>query len=48
LVAVLRELIADPERSMTMGANGRRWVEREASPQAVGVAYHQLIESLRR
>lgn len=46
-VAALRELLADPDRSMDMGANGRRWVEREASPAAVGVAYHQLIESLR-
>jgi len=47
-VASLRALLADPERAIAMGANGRRWVEREASPVAVGAAYHQLIESLRR
>jgi colanic acid biosynthesis glycosyl transferase WcaI len=47
-VAALRELLADPDRASAMGASGRRWVEREASPAAVGAAYHQLIASLRR
>jgi colanic acid biosynthesis glycosyl transferase WcaI len=47
-VAALKALVDDPERAAAMGAAGRRWVEREASPVAVGTAYHQLIGSLRR
>ena len=46
-VAALRELLAGPERATAMGVAGRAWVEREASPVAVGAAYHQLIESVR-
>ena len=42
----LRGLLADPGRATAMGAAGRRWVEREASPVAIGAAYHQLIASL--
>jgi colanic acid biosynthesis glycosyl transferase WcaI len=45
-VSALRELLDDPDRAMAMGRAGRRWVEKEASPVAVGAAYHQLIESL--
>ncbi len=45
-IAALRLLLDDPIAAATMGANGREWVEREASPAAVGVAYHQLIELL--
>jgi colanic acid biosynthesis glycosyl transferase WcaI len=44
----IRELLADPSRSTAMGVAGRRWVEREASPVAIGAAYHQLIASLAR
>ncbi len=46
-IGALRELLADPERASAMGRAGRSWVEREASPVAVGAAYGQLIESLR-
>jgi len=42
----LRSLIADPDRCARMGALGRNWVEREASPTAVGVAYDDLLRSL--
>ena len=35
-------------RPTAMGRRGRAWVEREASPAAVGDAYHQLIDSLAR
>ncbi len=47
-VAAIADLLADPHLAAEMGANGRRWVEREASPGAVGAAYHRLIASLRR
>ena len=47
--AFVEALTAMLERSdwgLSMGTAGRAWVEREASPGAVGVAYHQLIELL--
>ena len=47
-VDALRELLAAPERAAAMGVAGREWVEREASPVAVGAAYDQLLASLRR
>lgn len=43
----IRELIADPPRQDELGASGRAWVEREASPEAVGAAYDRLIRELR-
>ena len=46
-VEAVRELVADPAASARTGAAGRAWVEREASPSAVGAAYHGLIASLR-
>ncbi len=39
-------LVADPDRCARLGALGRAWVEREASPTAVGVAYDDLLRSL--
>jgi colanic acid biosynthesis glycosyl transferase WcaI len=42
----LRSLVADPARCRQLGALGRGWVEREASPKAVGVAYDDLLRSL--
>ena len=42
----VRSLVADPERATRLGALGRAWVEREASPAAVGVAYDELLRSL--
>lgn len=45
-VDALRGLLAEPERLAAMGAAGRAWVEREASPAAVGAAYDELLRSL--
>ena len=45
--AAIRTLVDDPERAGDLGRNGRRWVEREASPAAVGVAYDHLIDWIR-
>ena len=42
----IRSLVADPQRALRLGALGRAWVEREASPAAVGVAYDDLLRSL--
>ena len=42
-VAAVRALVDDPARRQAMGASGRRWVEREASPAAVGAAYGRLL-----
>lgn len=42
-VVGLRTLLDDPARAAAMGLAGRTWVEREASPAAVGAAYHALI-----
>jgi colanic acid biosynthesis glycosyl transferase WcaI len=47
-VRALRGLLDDPGEAEAMGRRGRAWVEREASPAAVGDAYHQLIDSLAR
>ena len=47
-VGALVELLADPDGAAAMGAAGRRWVVENASPRAVGVAYHELIAALRR
>lgn len=45
-VNALREMFADPEKLRQMGESGRRWVEREASPRAVGAAYDTLLNDL--
>jgi len=42
----LRSMLADPARCAQLGARGRAWVEREASPKAVGEAYDDLLGSL--
>ena len=42
----LRSILANPAAAAQMGARGRSWVEREASPRAVGVAYDDLLRSL--
>jgi colanic acid biosynthesis glycosyl transferase WcaI len=47
-VVALRAMLADPTAVQAMGERGRAWVERHASPAAVGDAYHQLIETLAR
>jgi colanic acid biosynthesis glycosyl transferase WcaI len=46
-IAALRTLVDDTERAARLGAAGRAWVEREASPRAVGAAYHALLRDLR-
>lgn len=46
LVDALRELIDDPALRRRLGALGRAWVVREASPAAVGAAYDDLLGSL--
>jgi putative colanic acid biosynthesis glycosyltransferase WcaI len=39
-------LLADPERRAAMGAAGRRWVDRAATPGSVAAAYESLIGEL--
>ena len=41
--AAIQALVDDPQRAAKLGESGRRWVVAEASPEAVGAAYHQLI-----
>ncbi len=43
----IRDLVAAPERTAEMGANGRRFVESWASPAAVARSYEELFEELR-
>lgn len=45
-VAAIEALLADPDGAREMGRRGRAWVEREASPAAVGDAYDQLVRRL--
>ncbi len=47
-VDALQTLLADPFAGEAMGARGRAWVEREASPAAVGASYDRLIRRLAR
>ena len=42
-VAAIRALVGDPDGRARMGESGRAWVERNASPKAVGEAYADLI-----
>jgi colanic acid biosynthesis glycosyl transferase WcaI len=44
--AALRSLLGDPARASVMGAAGREWAEREASPAAVGMAYEHLVREV--
>jgi colanic acid biosynthesis glycosyl transferase WcaI len=46
--AAVADLVGDPRRLESMGAAGRRWVERAATPAAVASAYENLIEELTR
>lgn len=45
-ISALRRLLDQPDAAREMGANGRRWVEREASPRAVGESYDNLMVEL--
>jgi len=47
-VEALQMLLADPQRCAEMGRAGRAWVQANASPAAVGVAYDDLLGTLRR
>lgn len=46
-VQAIRRFADDSDEAARVGAAGRAWVEREASPSAVGLAYHQLVGDLR-
>ena len=45
-VDALESVLDEPTDAAAMGARGREWVEREASPGAVGDAYDDLIRAL--
>jgi putative colanic acid biosynthesis glycosyltransferase WcaI len=46
--AAIQGLLADPFEALAMGERGRAWVVDNASPGAVGAAYSELIDSMRR
>jgi colanic acid biosynthesis glycosyl transferase WcaI len=45
-IAAISSMVGDPARGARLGALGRAWVEREASPAAVGASYDHLVRSL--
>jgi len=45
-VAAVRALVDDHALASSLGAAGRQWAEREASPTAVGVAYDHLLREV--
>jgi len=45
-IEAIRALVDDPQRAAQLGESGRRWVVVEASPEAVGAAYDQLIKAV--
>ena len=45
-VVAVRALVDDPGECAQMGERGRRWVEVNASPAAVGAAYDRLLDRL--
>lgn len=47
-VAALGDLLGQPARLRSLGSSGRAWVEREASPAAVGAAYERLLAGVAR
>ena len=47
-VEALRQMLSEPAELSAMGARGRMWVVENASPEAVGEAYHRLINALNR
>ena len=46
LQAALRTVVGDAARAAAMGAAGRQWAQREASPAAVGAAYDVLLRDV--
>ncbi len=47
-VDALRGVLAAPDEEVAMGHRGRDWVEREASPAAVGRSYDRLVDAVDR
>jgi colanic acid biosynthesis glycosyl transferase WcaI len=47
-IDAIRLLADDPDRRRRHGSDGRGWVIANASPSAVGAAYAQLIDQIRR
>ncbi len=45
-VDAIRRLVDDPARREALGAAGRAWAAREASPAAVGAAYDRLLRQV--
>ena len=45
-IAALSSLLENRDVMAEMGAKGRLWVLENASPHAVGEAYHQLLGTL--
>ena len=45
-IDAVRELVEHPQVGRRLGALGRQWVVREASPGAVGAAYDALVRTL--
>ena len=45
-IAALSSMLENRDAMAEMGAKGRLWVVENASPQAVGEAYHQLLATL--
>jgi len=45
-IAALSSMLENRDEMAEMGAKGRLWVVENASPQAVGEAYHQLLATL--
>jgi colanic acid biosynthesis glycosyl transferase WcaI len=45
-IAALSSMLENRDEMAEMGAKGRLWVVENASPHAVGEAYHQLLATL--
>jgi colanic acid biosynthesis glycosyl transferase WcaI len=45
-VDAIRMLVDDPAKREALGAAGRAWAVREASPSAVGAAYDRLLRQV--
>ena len=45
-IAALSSMLENRDEMVEMGVKGRSWVVENASPHAVGEAYHQLLATL--
>ncbi|MGA1220911.1 MAG: glycosyltransferase WbuB, partial [Ilumatobacteraceae bacterium] len=43
LLMAVDELLGDPDRRLHMGARGREWVMKHASPTAAAIAYENVL-----